>query len=173
MFSPSCILDSIRVTDLPLVARLYAEPRVRAFLGGPLSPQLAKQRAAELARQSGQAWAVRRVSDSSSLLGVVVLDRHHDLDDFEVSYLFLPEHWGRGYATGAVRQVMTHAFGTMELRRLVAETQLTNTASIRLLERLGFRFLRQVVRFGAVQCIYIAESALLAPPPTAGFREAL
>ena len=91
------------------------------------------------------------------MLGVVLLDRHHDLEDIEVSYLFLPEHWGRGYASAAVRQVLAHAFGTIGLCRVVAETQSANAASVRLLERLGFRLLRKVVRFGAEQSIYLAE----------------
>jgi len=160
MVSVSCRIEPIWESDLPQVARLYSEPQVRSFLGGPLSAQLASQRAAEFI-QSGQAWAVRSSSGSPSLLGVVALDRHHDLEDIEVSYLFLPEHWGRGYATGAVQQLLNHAFGTMGLRRVVAETQAANAASVRLLERLGFRQLRQVVRFGAQQSIYLAEPSLL------------
>jgi ribosomal-protein-alanine N-acetyltransferase len=161
MVSFPCLLDSIQASDLSLVARLYSEPAVRSFLGGPIAAQLAEQRAVELSHQSEQVWAVRPMPGSSSLLGVVVLDRHHDLEDIEVSYLFLPEHWGRGYATDAVRQALAYAFGTMGLRRVVAETQVANVASVRLLERLGFRLLRQLVRFGAKQSIYLAEPAFI------------
>jgi [ribosomal protein S5]-alanine N-acetyltransferase len=161
MVSSPCYLESIQANDLPLVARLYSEAKVRSFLGGPIAAQLAEQRAVELSHQSEQAWAVRPVPGCSSLLGVVVLDRHHDLEDIEVSYLFLPEHWGRGYATEAVRQALAYAFGTMGLRRVVAETQVANTASVRLLERSGFRLLRQLVRFGAQQSIYLAEPAFI------------
>jgi [ribosomal protein S5]-alanine N-acetyltransferase len=160
MVSVSCRIGPIWESDLPPLARLYSEPQVRSFLGGPLYAQLATQRAAEFI-QSEQAWAVRPTSGNPSLLGVVALDRHHDIEDIEVSYLFLPEHWGRGYATEAVQQVLAHAFGTMGLRRVVAETQAANASSVRLLERLGFRQLRQVVRFGAEQRIYLAEPSLL------------
>jgi ribosomal-protein-alanine N-acetyltransferase len=158
----SCALGAIQTADLPLVARLFSDAKVRAFLGGPLSPQQAEQRAAELVRESAQAWAVREDSvHATALLGVVVLDRHHELEDLELSYLFLPEHWGRGYATTAVRQVLAQAFGPLGLRRIVAETQSANAASVRLLERLGFRLLRRVVRFNAEQSIYFAERSLL------------
>jgi ribosomal-protein-alanine N-acetyltransferase len=161
MVSSRCFLESTQTSDLPLVARLFSEPKVRSFLGGPMSAEMAQQRAAELAHGSEQAWAVRPASDLSSLLGVVTLDRHHDLEDIEVSYLFLPEHWGHGYATDGVRQALAYAFGTMGLHRVVAETQAANAASIRLLGRLGFRLLRQVVRFGAEQSIYVAYPALI------------
>jgi ribosomal-protein-alanine N-acetyltransferase len=154
------VLDAIRSIDLPQVARLFSEPAVRLFLGGALSPDDAEQRASELLALSEPAkvWAIRlSLSVPTSLLGVVVLDRHHDLEDFEVSYLLLPEHWGRGYATAAVRQVLAYAFDVAGHRRVLAETQTANTTSIRLLERLGFRHLRQVMRFGAEQSIYVFD----------------
>ena len=157
MIPSPCCLESLEVNDLPLVERLFSESKVRAFLGGSIAPSLARQRALEFVLQSERAWAVRSASGNSGLLGVVLLDRHHDLEDIEVSYLFLPEHWGRGYASAAVRQVLAHAFGTIGLCRVVAETQSANAASVRLLERLGFRLLRKVVRFGAEQSIYLAE----------------
>jgi len=49
----------------------------------------------------------------------------------------------------------------MQLRRVVAETQAANAASVRLLERPGFRLFRQVTRFGAKQSIYLAESSFI------------
>jgi ribosomal-protein-alanine N-acetyltransferase len=160
LITPPCILDVVGAVDVPQVVRLYVEPEVRTFLGGPLSRHLAERRARELVVQSerGKAWAVRRSLDDPTLLGVVVLGQHHDLQDLEVSYLFLPEHWGSGYATGALAQVLTHAFGEAGLRRVVAETQSANTVSVRLLDRLGFLPSRTLVRFGAEQRIYIAES---------------
>ncbi|WP_334181138.1 GNAT family N-acetyltransferase [Methylobacter sp.] len=161
METGTCSLDAIRASDLSQVARLFSDPAVRSFLGGPLSAPVAEQRASELLTQAVPAmvWAVRQTSEeSNSLLGVVLLDRHHDLEDFEVSYLFLPEHWGRGYATAAVQQVLAYAFGVAGHQSVVAETQTANISSVRLLERLGFRQLRQVTRFGAEQSIYVAES---------------
>ena len=168
--TPPCVLDVVGAVDFPQVVRLYTEPEVRTFLGGPLSRPLAELRARELTVQSerAEAWAVRRSLVDPTLLGVVVLGQHHDLDEVEVSYLFLPEHWGHGYATGALTQVLAYAFGAAGLRRVVAETQSANTASVRLLERLGFLQSRTLVRFGAEQRIYIAESPPGVPTPDAG-----
>lgn len=155
-----CALDAIRPFDLPQVARLFSEPAVRLFLGGPLSPDDAERRASELLALSEPAkvWAIRQAhATASPLVGVVVLDRHHDVEDFEVSYLLLPEHWGHGYARTAIRQVLAYAFDVAGHKRVLAETQTANAASVRLLERLGFRHLRQVMRFGTEQSIYAAE----------------
>lgn len=158
----NCIVEPVHVRDMSQIVRLFVEPKVRAYLGGPLSANAAERRARELLETGSPAkvWSVRHsLNEPSSLLGVVVLDRHHDIEAMEVSYLFLPEHWGQGHASSAVGQVLAYAFNTLHLPRVLAETQSANIASIRLLERLGLRLLRKVVRFGAEQSIYAAESA--------------
>lgn len=157
--SPSpCVLDSVRPTDLPEVVRLYTCPDVRQYLGGPFGVEWAQQRAESLMTTPG-VWAIRQNGPGNepgaALLGILTLDRHHDHEDLEVSYLLLPEHWGLGHAFHAVRQALVHAFDTIGVDRVVAETQAVNAASIRLLERLGFRRVQTVTRFGAEQFVYL------------------
>jgi aminoglycoside 6'-N-acetyltransferase len=48
-------------------------------------------------------------------------------------------HWGKGYASEAVRALLGYLFGELNLHRVVAECDVENTASQKLLERLGFR----------------------------------
>jgi RimJ/RimL family protein N-acetyltransferase len=55
-------------------------------------------------------------------------------------------YWGKGYMNEALTALIVHAFDVMELRRLEADVDPRNTASIRTLERLGFQregFLRE------------------------------
>ena len=61
---------------------------------------------------------------------------------FENAYLgyFVSEkHNGRGYATEAVRQAVDAAFGELALHRVQAAVIPRNVASIRVLEKAGFR----------------------------------
>ncbi|MGW7415235.1 GNAT family N-acetyltransferase [Streptomyces sp. NPDC054863] len=51
---------------------------------------------------------------------------------------FLP-HAGRGYMSTGVALAVRHAFGPLDLHRLEADIQPGNTASLRLIRRLGFR----------------------------------
>lgn len=57
----------------------------------------------------------------------------------EVGYVFNPDHHGGGLATEAVREVLRLGFEEFGMHRIVGRCSARNAASIRLLERLGFR----------------------------------
>jgi len=64
----------------------------------------------------------------------------------EVGYALAQERWGQGYMNEALRGLLKYAFESLKLRRLEADVDPRNEASIRTLERLGFRregFLRE------------------------------
>jgi len=157
---PPCCLDALVDGDADGLTQLYIDPRVRAFLGGPLDLATAQQRVAALLADQPNAWVrAVRATAGAPLAGLVMLDPHHDGEDLEISYLLLPGFWGRGLATAAVAQMRQDAIQTLGLSRVVAETQAANAASIRLLERLGFSEARRVTRFGAEQCIFVSHAA--------------
>lgn len=57
----------------------------------------------------------------------------------EVGYLLDPAHWGQGLAQEAMEGVIAHVQRTRpELTHLTAEVDPRNSASLRLLDRLGF-----------------------------------
>lgn len=56
----------------------------------------------------------------------------------DVGYILHPDVWGQGLASEAVGAAIDHVFRTGELESLTADVDPDNTASIRVLERLGF-----------------------------------
>jgi RimJ/RimL family protein N-acetyltransferase len=82
-----------------------------------------------------RAWAVTRTGDDSPIGFVAVGRRRAGV--CEIGYLFAREAWGQGIAREAVSAILAHLFARGE-RRLFADTDPDNAASIRLLERLGF-----------------------------------
>lgn len=56
-----------------------------------------------------------------------------------LGYLVDAAHCGRGYASEAVRQLLTVAFGELRLHRVEAAVMPANTASLRAIARAGFR----------------------------------
>jgi RimJ/RimL family protein N-acetyltransferase len=56
-----------------------------------------------------------------------------------IAYSLVRSCWGQGYATEAARKLVDYLFRVLDLHRLMADCDVDNAASIRLLERLGFR----------------------------------
>jgi [ribosomal protein S5]-alanine N-acetyltransferase len=62
----------------------------------------------------------------------------------ELGYELDPEWWGRGLATEAARAMVAFGFADLGLQRISAECLVDNTASARVLERLGLRQVRRL-----------------------------
>jgi RimJ/RimL family protein N-acetyltransferase/pimeloyl-ACP methyl ester carboxylesterase len=63
--------------------------------------------------------------------------------DVELAYGLAPDVWGRGYATEAAGASVRTGFEELGLRRIVADVDPTNAASIRVLEKIGMRLERE------------------------------
>jgi ribosomal-protein-alanine N-acetyltransferase len=63
--------------------------------------------------------------------------------DYEIGWWLAREVWGRGYATEAGRAAMNHVLDHLKLPRVVAVIDPGNTASVRVVERLGFTYDRR------------------------------
>jgi RimJ/RimL family protein N-acetyltransferase len=64
--------------------------------------------------------------------------------DPEVGWALDPAWWGRGLATEAGRAAIAWAFGDLGFARVVSITTEANTASRRVMAKLGFRLLERV-----------------------------
>ena len=64
----------------------------------------------------------------------------------EIGYWLGQDYWGRGLATAALRAVTDYAFARFELTRIFAVPFAANGASIRVLEKAGYRLEGQLRR---------------------------
>ena len=58
----------------------------------------------------------------------------------ELGYWLGARHWGKGYATEAVRALIDHAFTNLEHQALQSSVRVTNPQSRRVLEKCGFQW---------------------------------
>ncbi|MFJ8659963.1 GNAT family N-acetyltransferase [Streptomyces sp. NPDC093795] len=144
------LLRPVRDTDLDAVTRLWTDPDVRRHLGGPVIDSVIRIRRGRIVAAPGFHAVVR--AEDGVVLGLVTVEPGARGGETEVSYQFLPEHWGRGYAREAVGAVVAWTLeGTPSV---VAVTQEGNQRSRRLLEAVGLEYAESFVEWDAHQVLY-------------------
>lgn len=67
-----------------------------------------------------------------------------DMDEVDLGYRFMKPYWGKGIATEASQASVKLGFETLKLEKLIALVLPENSGSIRVLEKLNFRYEKDV-----------------------------
>jgi ribosomal-protein-alanine N-acetyltransferase len=138
------ILRPIEPGDWRAVHGFTSLPEVMRYLHDePFTEDDARQFATRWSAQTGDGWpevmAVLLRADGR-MIGYVPFEWYNPkYRTREIGWVFHPEHHGQGYATEAARAVLRLAFETLGLHRVVADCDPRNTASYRVMEKLGMR----------------------------------
>jgi RimJ/RimL family protein N-acetyltransferase len=79
---------------------------------------------------------------TSPLVGYSGQKNMEDLQEVDIGYRFLPDCWGKGYATESAGVLMEQGRREHGFRRIVGMAHPDNAASIHVLEKLGLGFER-------------------------------
>ncbi|WP_421784459.1 GNAT family N-acetyltransferase [Hyphobacterium sp.] len=136
------ILRAIRQDDAEaLFPALSDETNMRYWSRGPLaSVEAVYDYLAWNAYGEGcQCWAVEHKNAPGDALGwVILMDKAHG--QAEIGFMFRPDAQGQGFAFEAAREMLDYAKSARQLRRIWADVDPDNTASIRLIEKLGLGY---------------------------------
>lgn len=66
----------------------------------------------------------------------------------EIRFAFLPEFWGKGYASEVAEELIRFGFEDLELKILAAANGTTNEKSARVLIKNGFEFVKNILPEG-------------------------
>lgn len=80
-----------------------------------------------------------------------------DLDgrpEVELGYRLCLKFWGQGYAKEAATAILSYGFRDLQLARIMAFALPQNKPSLRILEQLGFRYLRDFVHADLAHRLY-------------------
>ncbi len=83
-------------------------------------------------------WAVYEKT-TGVYLGFCGLKFSPDKQETDLGFRLIRKYWGRGFATEAAREALAIGFGTFDLDRIVGRARKENTASVRVLEKLGMQ----------------------------------
>ena len=150
--TPRVVLRWISEDDIESLYEIFSSPQVMRYWSS--APLADREAAADLQREIAGGnesetmlkWGLA-LRDSDTVIGTTTLfNLSLDNGRAELGYAMAHAHWGKGYMNEALTALVSHAFEVMELRRLEADVDPRNAASIRTLERLGFQregFLRE------------------------------
>jgi ribosomal-protein-alanine N-acetyltransferase len=139
------VLRWLQPRDIPALLSVFGDPEVIRYWGTPLLHK--EEEAAALLAECHQhfdtryslQWGIARRSDDE-LLGTCSLYRPQFAHRrSEIGFALGRAHWGKGYAGEAIALAIEFAFGPLDFHRLEADVEPRNTASLRTLERAGFR----------------------------------
>ncbi len=158
-------LRPVAADDAPSLHELWSSAGVRRFLWDDESIPMARTRAAvDLSHQLFEArrhglWCAR-LKDAPELCGFGGLWPFRDPPEFELVYGVAERLWGRGHATEIAEAIVRHCTRTLGMPAVRASTDIGNVASIRVLEKLGFRLLERRTAEGLDTVFYEWQGAV-------------
>lgn len=134
--------------DLPLARALWGDPAVTRYIAasGSLPEEaVAARLQSEISNQieaGMQYWPLFLLEDEAFVgcCGLRLYEAENGL--LELGFHLRPAYWGKGLAREAASAAIGYAFGVLGAKGLFAGHHPDNAASRALLEKLGFRFVR-------------------------------
>jgi RimJ/RimL family protein N-acetyltransferase len=143
--TPRLRLRAPVATDVPAIFAIFRDPETMLYWSAPAMNDVAEAgsylldiedhaRAATLFQ-----WGIARREDDEVIGTCTLFHIEQQHRRAELGYVLRRDQWGRGLATEALTALVNHGFSTLGLHRLEADIDPRNAASIRLVERLGFK----------------------------------
>ena len=138
-------LRPYRESDLDALHALWTDPDVRRYLWD--DTVITRARAAETMQASLACtaqhgfghWAVCPAG-GDVVIGFCGLRFIDETPEVELLYGLAPAYWGRGLATEAACAMLRHAFETLGRSRVYAITDVPNSRSVAVMQRVGMEF---------------------------------
>ena len=138
--------------DLDVLASIFEKPNVMKYLG--LEGQPVSREETEIALISiikswelhgfGR-WAVVS-KESGKLIGCAGFRAYEDIAEF--FYLIDDPHWGKGLATEIALACLDFGFNVRHFKKIIAFIRPQNIASLKVMEKIGVRFIQETTIFG-------------------------
>lgn len=144
--TPRLVIRSYEESDCDHWVELCNDDEIGRYLppSEPVTPADyadALRRRREMEQARGYCfWAVVE-RETNTYVGQCGL-KPYELDEAqtEMGYHYLPNTWGRGYATEAASAVLRYGFDTVGLERILAVADPNNVGSWRVMQKVGMRY---------------------------------
>jgi len=143
--TPRLVLRETAARDVDAVFAMESDPVAMRYWSKPPMRDVAEAEAAVeramalFGARTALRWVMTRPEDDRLIGHVSLFNFIEQSDRGDLGYGMNRDHWGQGFMSEALNAVVDYAFGPLGLRRLEADIHPDNLASLRSLERLGFR----------------------------------
>lgn len=144
------ILREIVETDDEFILDLLNQPSFIKYIGNRGIDSLEKTREVieNRYRQSykdfGYGLYIVELKESGEPIGFCGFVNRDTLPDADIGFAFLPQFERKGFAFESAKAVMKFGREKLNLKRVLAITTQNNKSSVKLLEKLGFKFERLI-----------------------------
>jgi RimJ/RimL family protein N-acetyltransferase len=149
------ILRSFELADADALNAVFGDADVMRYGSGVQTPQWVRSWVNrwidELYDEFGFGMRAVALRSSQVVIGYCGLSRHAGrcaADETEVGFRLARDFWGQGLATEAAVAVRDEAFGELRLPKLIALVDPQNRTSLRVIEKLGMSYERDVMLDG-------------------------
>lgn len=140
------------ILDAEAIFRVFGDPEVMRFGDGAQTREWVDAWLQSCLERYHTTWGFGPYAvvekRAREVIGYCGLFYFPDLDgqpEVEIGYRLARSAWGHGYATEAARAVHDYAFDTLGIRRLIALIDPSNSASVRVAEKIGMHFEKSVM----------------------------
>ena len=163
------VLESPRLTfrhlapgDLGDLAELHADPRVMRYMGGVRTRDETWESLQRIRRGYGEhrfGLYATMLKSNGKFIGRCGFIRWsiEGRPEIEVAYALTGEHWGQGLATEAARALVRFGFVQLKAERLISLIHPENASSVRVAEKAGLKFDREVEINGVQVRLHLAS----------------
>lgn len=160
------ILREFQQKDVHQLAPILANPRVMKFSPTGIISAFQTQVKIDSFMTSYKAlgfgkWAVI-YKESNQLIGYcgIAIEEIDNINEREIGYRLDPEFWGKGLASEAALATIKYGFEQLKLPYILGIVERANTASVRVLGKLGMKYERETIFHGVEMDIYRLNIAI-------------
>lgn len=135
-----CTDDAEFILDLlnqPSFIKYIGDRNVRTVAG---AVEYIESRFADSYRQFGFGMYAVESKETETPIGICGFVKRDSLPDADIGFAFLPHYCSQGYAFESAGAVMNYGRDVLGLKRVLAITSQENESSVRLLEKINFKF---------------------------------
>lgn len=143
--TPRLVLRAPRERDIPAWFARATDIESASLAGDPVPDDIsAGERWLARSRQrfaDGKAiqWSIDQAGISDAIGTITLSFGANDAKAAALGFVLARAHWGHGLGSEAAREVLRYAFETLALEQVTAEAAARNSASLRILAKLGFK----------------------------------